>query len=232
MEIKATEALIKTAKVEVKALTIEGKQVTLAVFRQMIEEDLINHDSLEFIGIPWGKVNYHPDKCSGNDHIHIVWQKDDLLRRSKISVCHLQNKINTLESLLTSYKIIYLIKRSFDNEFLEVEYTRGYLTCQAFGWQFYLYRIDAGLDETVKNYFDNRKNYIARPDDFWEKYLKQSKEKLIEFLKQNYDYFFDQEEYELQEIIDNYSRNIEQIKKRWKEIYDNLSKLDQLFIAV
>ena len=35
--ITAREALVKTAAVDVKVLTISGKQVTLAVFRQLQE---------------------------------------------------------------------------------------------------------------------------------------------------------------------------------------------------
>ncbi len=74
-------AEVKTAAVEIKALTVSGKQVTLAVFRQLREEPLISVDGT-FNGDPWGVVNYHPDKCAdGNEHWHVVWQHgSDLLR--------------------------------------------------------------------------------------------------------------------------------------------------------
>jgi hypothetical protein len=78
-------AEIRTATVEIRTLTISGKQVTMAVFRQLQEERLVDHDG-SFIGLPWGTVNYHPDKsCTSSEdnrpHVHVVWQKGTDLRR-------------------------------------------------------------------------------------------------------------------------------------------------------
>lgn len=75
-------AEIATAAVEVKTLTIKGKQVTLAVFRQIQVEDLFDRE-LAYRGNPWGRVNYHVgcDNVSG-PHWHVVWQKDLELRRA------------------------------------------------------------------------------------------------------------------------------------------------------
>lgn len=74
-------AEVRTATVEVKTLTVSGRQVTLTVFRQLREEPLIA-DVGALNGVPWGTVNYHPDKCAGLDpHWHVVWQRGaDLLR--------------------------------------------------------------------------------------------------------------------------------------------------------
>ncbi|GAA2845626.1 hypothetical protein GCM10010443_03910 [Actinoplanes cyaneus] len=74
-------AAIATARVEIKTLTVSGKQVTLAVFRQLREEPLLGYDGT-LAGQPWGVVNYHPDKCAAlPSHWHVVWQHDaDLLR--------------------------------------------------------------------------------------------------------------------------------------------------------
>ncbi len=81
-------AQISTVKVEVKTLTISGKQVTLAVFRQLIDELLIAEDG-RLKGVAWGTVNYHPDKCSDDPpHWHIVWQLGDELRRAKVSAAY------------------------------------------------------------------------------------------------------------------------------------------------
>lgn len=79
-------AQITTASVEIKTLTISGKQVTLAVFRQLQEDQLVADDGT-LNGNPWGVVNYHPDKC-GNDrhHIHVVWQLGAELRRSRVDM--------------------------------------------------------------------------------------------------------------------------------------------------
>lgn len=84
-QLTVHNATITTASVEVKTLTISGKQVTLAVFKQLREEPMIGEDGA-FLGEPWGYVNYHPDKC-GDDrtkHLHVVWQRDGDLLRSRV----------------------------------------------------------------------------------------------------------------------------------------------------
>lgn len=82
-QLTAQTATITTAAVEVKTLTVSGKQVTLAVFRQLREEPLIAEDGT-LNGVPWGYVNYHPDKCGGDRHWHVVWQQGDELLRSRV----------------------------------------------------------------------------------------------------------------------------------------------------
>lgn len=83
-QLTVHNATIATAAVEIKTLTISGKQVTLAVFRQLREEALIAEDGT-LNGIPWGYVNYHPDKCADHrPHRHYVWQGGDELLRSNI----------------------------------------------------------------------------------------------------------------------------------------------------
>ncbi|GIF08910.1 hypothetical protein [Actinoplanes siamensis] len=74
-------AAISTARVEIKTLTVSGRQVTLAVFRQLREAPVIEDDGV-LAGQLWGVVNYHPDKCADlPEHWHVVWQRDaDLLR--------------------------------------------------------------------------------------------------------------------------------------------------------
>lgn len=73
-----------TAAVEVKSMTIRGKQVTLAVFRQLEEKPLLLEDG-SLAGVPWGRVNYHPDKCADTGaHMHVVWQDGSELRRARV----------------------------------------------------------------------------------------------------------------------------------------------------
>ncbi|MBT2425222.1 hypothetical protein J7F02_05860 [Streptomyces sp. ISL-112] len=84
-QLTTQNATITTAAVEVKTLTISGKQVTLAVFRQLQEEPLIAEEGT-LNGEPWGVVNYHPDKC-GDDrfaHVHVVWQRGPELLRARV----------------------------------------------------------------------------------------------------------------------------------------------------
>jgi hypothetical protein len=78
--ITTHEAQLKSAAAEVKALTISGKQVTLSVFRQLQEEELLDRESAQLRGVPWGHVNYYWGECKA-DHLHVVWQKGEELRR-------------------------------------------------------------------------------------------------------------------------------------------------------
>tara|TARA_Y100000310_G_C20498898_1_gene722923 strand:- start:324 stop:926 length:603 start_codon:yes stop_codon:yes gene_type:complete len=82
--ITAHEAIVKTAQVEVKTLTIKGKQVTLSVFRQLQQERVLDPISGNLLGMPWGKVNYFWGDCIDEGHLHIVWKKGTELRRSCI----------------------------------------------------------------------------------------------------------------------------------------------------
>lgn len=93
-KLTVQNAEIKTAAVELKTLSVSGRQVTLAVFRQLLEEQLVAEDG-SLNGVPWGTVNYHPDKCEWRpdvyytdgleDHWHVVWQKGPELRRSRVN---------------------------------------------------------------------------------------------------------------------------------------------------
>jgi hypothetical protein len=75
---------IEPATVTISTLTINDKQVTLDVFRQLKEAVLINHDG-SLAGSPWGLVNYHQKRCDKLEkHAHVVWQLGDQLRQDTI----------------------------------------------------------------------------------------------------------------------------------------------------
>jgi hypothetical protein len=85
MKLTVHSAQISTATVEIKTLTISGKQVTLSVYRQLKKKDIFD-SYYKLIGTPWGIVNYNPDKCDDmrieeDKHLHVVWQYGDELRR-------------------------------------------------------------------------------------------------------------------------------------------------------
>lgn len=87
-------AEIHTATVEIRTLTISGKQVTLAVFRQLEQVNWLDANG-DPRGMPWGRVNYCPggacwaqyvsDGWGGTErngwHLHLVWQSGTELRR-------------------------------------------------------------------------------------------------------------------------------------------------------
>jgi hypothetical protein len=75
---------IEPGTVTINTLTINGKQVTVDVFRQLKEAVLINHDG-SLAGSPWGLVNYHQKRCDKLEkHAHVVWQLGDQLRQDTI----------------------------------------------------------------------------------------------------------------------------------------------------
>jgi hypothetical protein len=77
-------AELNTASITIRTLQIEGRQVTLAVFRQLPEEYIINFDVTPSLkGVGWGHVNYMVEgsyRYSGRT-IHLVWQSGNELRR-------------------------------------------------------------------------------------------------------------------------------------------------------
>lgn len=99
-------ATITTATVEVKTLTIGGKQVTITLFRQLKEQPLVAEDGT-LNGVPWGVVNYHPDKCREKpEHLHVVWQEGQALRRSSVQLPHAGYHSHPMASLYVKARII------------------------------------------------------------------------------------------------------------------------------
>lgn len=81
--IDIREATVATAQITIETLKIGRKQVTLAVFRQLRSESVVDPLTTELLGPVWGRITYHPDKCADDgEHIHLVWQKGDQLRRA------------------------------------------------------------------------------------------------------------------------------------------------------
>jgi hypothetical protein len=88
-QLTPKNAIIQTATVEIKTLTLSGKQVTLAVYRQLPECDILDVDwdkelkpIITMNGTPWGLVNYCLPGCPKEQHLHVVWQDGDTLYRS------------------------------------------------------------------------------------------------------------------------------------------------------
>jgi len=77
--ILATEATLQTLQVEIKALTVKGKQMTLAVFRQLPQTQAYGVDAAMRQGASyWGRVNY---KIKDEDDAWFVMEMDDILYR-------------------------------------------------------------------------------------------------------------------------------------------------------
>ncbi|MGW8746514.1 hypothetical protein [Streptomyces sp. NPDC055794] len=75
---------METATVQIRTLNVGAKSMTLSIFRQLIPEKVISTAG-RVHGTPWGIVNYHPDRCDdAKEHLHVVWQKSDELRRAYV----------------------------------------------------------------------------------------------------------------------------------------------------
>jgi len=63
-----------TSGVSVKVMTMGSRQLTVTVFRQLIDERLISHDG-HLKGQPMAFVNYHTAECKDieREHLHVVW---------------------------------------------------------------------------------------------------------------------------------------------------------------
>lgn len=69
----------ESLSVTIKVLKVDSKKMTLSVFKQLQERQIID-DDLELKGSVWGKVNYQLPKQPTNE-TNIVWQDgNDLFR--------------------------------------------------------------------------------------------------------------------------------------------------------
>jgi hypothetical protein len=79
-------ALVRSASVEIKSLTVSGRQITQAVFRQVPEQEILQADG-SLAGVPWGWVNYWWKECDrwGQGALHVLWQDGGELRRVRVT---------------------------------------------------------------------------------------------------------------------------------------------------
>ncbi|MGB9791857.1 MAG: hypothetical protein ACPLTR_04675, partial [Thermacetogeniaceae bacterium] len=82
--IDVSQARLSKVSVEIQVVRVGDKQMTLAVFRQLEKEPLINWRTLRFRGIPWGWVNYHKGCLKRFEHLHIIWQDGERLLRDDV----------------------------------------------------------------------------------------------------------------------------------------------------
>jgi hypothetical protein len=71
---------VETVKVTLKAMVIGPRQMTQSIFKQLVNEDILDQDALTLRGQPWGYVNYLVNE-SPDVARYIVWQKGSELRR-------------------------------------------------------------------------------------------------------------------------------------------------------
>lgn len=82
--LMAEEATIQERQITVKVLTIGTKQVTQTLFRQLVEEEVIDDDTGNLLGPVWGWVNLHQDCDVKGRHLHVVWEDHGQLKRTTV----------------------------------------------------------------------------------------------------------------------------------------------------
>lgn len=114
--ILASKAQIQTATIAIRALTIGNRQMTQSVFRQLKAEPLIDEETAELRGEPWGTVNYFWNGCGLEEkHLHVVWQKGDELRRSCIPPSyHSLAEFWSLTKAVREYGLPYIVASFLD----------------------------------------------------------------------------------------------------------------------
>lgn len=81
--IPAEQAAKQERTVTVQVLTIGKKQVTQTLYRQLVEENVIDDATGKLKGDVWGWVNMHVGECDEKkNHLHVIWEREGQLRRA------------------------------------------------------------------------------------------------------------------------------------------------------
>lgn len=218
--INVENAQIKTAAVEIKTLTISGKQVTLSVFKQITEEPLIDIGSMKLNGIPWGNINYfwgENKDCDNKKYFHVIWQKGNELRRSII------NKDKWSMNIQLEHMTDFQSDRSAIIFLEDKEPRQEHSDYAKHSFTYNLAEIDRKLRDAKEN--------LVKPPGFIDNYF-------IEEAKKNIDKFTPLKEetvIELKNIRERYFNSkaiIENNLKEFDKIIQSLSSLPHLFIAI
>jgi hypothetical protein len=234
MKIKVEEALVKTATVEIKTLSIAGRQVTLAVFRQLQEESVVDYELLRLNGPVWGRINYHPDKwCSdgGGDHIHLVWQSGTELRRSHVGKDDHRHVMQRHDQAVASLSYPLLNAFACEGGYFEKEsaYILGTKAFNIGGVQGHVH-FETSTDPLAQLLVANAA--IARgegekPNVYFRS--KTSQQQIAQELRAT---LKTRSVQEIVEEIRNEQKERDAYQKEWETLYAKLKEVQQLFIAV
>lgn len=220
-KLDALSAEVKTATVEVKALTISGRQVTLSVFRQLPIREIVSLDTVDLQGIPWGHVNYHPQCEVSGEHLHIVWQAGDELYRSSTTKC--APDVYQDETLTRERAFVNLMIRAYWLQH-QTEKRRGSLLtggpslldqAYTFGGRVLRYR------HISRAYAHNE----------WER----MRSGIPAVPSRKEESSLEQLEADVQRVTSEWDKSLNDeaaFREKWKKTYSTLTRLQQLYIAV
>lgn len=241
--ITAHEATIKTASVDVKALTISGRQVTLSVFRQLINSPLIDEQTGKFNGNPWGTVNYFWGDCSPSDHYHVVWQEGNEIRRTcarkrfsdTAKYRKLDHSLDQLKLALVSALVLSAAPDK-DHPVAALLESKEYPPrLNVYGWNVTLYETEHRSAVTSYLQFGryHQYRYEGKSDEQHEADLKTALSKAREPLMRHASRIAGTTDHsEIADLIRSADSSLRLIGNEWASRIAEIEALDQLFIAV
>jgi len=64
---------VRDARVTINMLSVDGRTFTPVLFRQIPRRKLIDAQTMELHGEPFGWVHYFWGNCVAGSHLHVVW---------------------------------------------------------------------------------------------------------------------------------------------------------------
>lgn len=110
-----SEIAIEELSVTIKSIKVNNRKMTLSVFKQLPYEHIVDFSSLELKGTPWGGVNYYWGNQKRFGNVHLVWSKDNILKRCIVE------KLEDYKEYLKSYGG-YGHEETFCRELHEIPY--------------------------------------------------------------------------------------------------------------
>jgi len=104
--LTAHEATVQTVEVSIRVMKVGKKQVTMGLFRQLPRDILLDPETLQLRGVPWGHVHYWWDgdgsRYMPRDKLHVVWQLGEVLKRA---IVYETPHGDALDALEHAYKV-------------------------------------------------------------------------------------------------------------------------------
>jgi len=232
--IAAHEATIKTASVEIRALTVSGRQVTLSVFRQLQEEQVVDQESLTLKGPVWGKVNYlwGGDAKRTDDPLHMVWQKGDELRRAIIprdidSFSYWSEARKAIDEYFRAASLLSIVEGRYSPDELGGQNRfsatiEGYWVSCEFGYSGDVPQAISTI-AIYRRYAPTAQETPSRREEYG---------KAVAILRANAKQVYEVESFDdaMEQAI-TVARQLNEAKATWATLRKSLGELDQLFIA-
>lgn len=234
--ITTENASIKTTSVDVRVMSISGKQMTLSVFRQLKEEQVIDPKTLQLLGTTWGTVNYFwgDDAKYSDGYLHVVWQSGNELRRALVPKdLYRFKKWRECQDALDRYFVAVVIFGIIEGV-ITGDIQKSYSSTVE-GRRL---RVDVAgyeIPYEMKNHLETILKWpLSDPDNHEKKWLADAIAKASASLKSyanSSGYIGDTYE-GVKAVAINAAIELNDAESRWSTLLQSLEQLDHLFIAV